>query len=198
MFSTQGWSDHGTEDSGWGPGWHWSCSGLCIVITITAWSHSGLTHWRNSGLLTLCWAHWAQPWLPAPGVARLRPETSPGQEQLTMGRPGQWVVRPAQPAQDNSKTRAGGGAHHSTWHYSIPSSSWVHKPQPGPLTNKCRERETLHAAPPSPLPLDNPRTRSSDSTPEMKWEISAPLGYAERGAAAVCSASGAKLEKLNN
>lgn len=31
-----------------------------------------------------------------------------------------------------------------------------------------RERETLHAAPPSPLPLDNPRTRSSDSTPEMK------------------------------
>ena len=98
------------------PRWHWSCSGLRIVITITAWSHSGLTRWRNSGLLTLCWAHWSQPWLPAPGVARLRPETSPGQEQLTMGRPGQWD----QPSQPKTTPRPGPAVELTTLHDTIP------------------------------------------------------------------------------
>ena len=142
---------------------------------VSLWSHSLEKLWTTDTVLGSLGSALAAG--TRCGQAETRDQSRPGAAYNGQT----WLVRPAQPAQDNSKTRAGGGAHHSTWHYSIPSSSWVHKPQPGPLTNKCRERETLHAAPPSPLPLDNPRTRSSDSTPEMKWEISAPLRYAERG-----------------
>ena len=103
---------------------------------VSLWSHSLEKLWTTDTVLGSLGSALAAG--TRCGQAETRDQSRPGAAYNGQT----WPVRPAQPAQDNSKTRAGGGAHHSTWHYSIPSSSsWVHKPQPGPLTNKCREGE---------------------------------------------------------
>ena len=75
---------------------------------VSLWSHSLEKLWTTDTVLGSLGSALAAG--TRCGQAETRDQSRPGAAYNGQT----WPVRPAQPAQDNSKTRAGGGAHHST------------------------------------------------------------------------------------